>query len=100
MWILPGEASPLQTILAIMSCSAVAKCGNQVNTQSSKECSEEGKRPQEAVENGELGSLRRRREQEDLSEGELHSDPASPLPLPRATNSLQMIADMYTDDEQ
>ena len=33
-------------------------------------------------------------EGEELSEGEI----PDALPVPRATNSLQMIADMYTDD--
>ena len=94
------EGTPLQTVPAIMSCSSVAKCGHQVNTstQPSKRCEEEGRRQQEVVKDGEQGRLRRRGG-EELSEGELDSDPDTAPPLARATNSLQMIADMYTDDD-
>ena len=93
------EGTPLQTVPAIMS-SSVAKCGNQVNTstQPSECCEEEGRRQQGIVKDGEQGRLRRRRG-EELSEGELDSDPDTATPLARATNSLQMIADMYTDDD-
>ena len=77
----------------------MAKCGNQVNTstQPSEHCEEEGRRQQEAVEDGEEGRLGRQGG-EELSEGELDSDPDTAPPLPKAANSLQMIADMYTDD--
>jgi len=39
-------------------------------------------------------------EAEELSEGEIRSGPDIQLPIPTVKTSLQIIADMYTDDEQ